>query len=198
MATVECHWIPPILEVSSGYHGYKHLFVSCCETSDWTQHISLQTSFRLVFCLLPLLFTMCCFSFLIMSKAEKKNHISHLWRQKLFFECAAIMMDDISSLLLCSRDVLMLSFYDIIHAVEPVDAWKPEVNLYESGEIACTALQTSRFASKSSALTVSTNQTEVTQGKRHLCFCSGCNCRPSESKVKWHGFLEGKISSCLA
>lgn len=107
-------------------------------------------------------------------------------------------MDDISSLLLCSRDVLMLSFYDIIHAVEPVDAWKPEVNLYESGEIACTALQTSRFASKSSALTVSTNQTEVTQGKRHLCFCSGCNCRPSESKVKWHGFLEGKISSCLA
>lgn len=55
------------------------------------------------------------------------------------------MMDDISSLLLCSRDVLMLSFYDIIHAVEPVDAWKPEVNLYESGEIAL-ALPSKRVA----------------------------------------------------
>ncbi len=63
----------------------------------------------------------------------------------------------------------MLSVYDIIYAVEPVDAWKPEANLYESGEIDCTtpfsATQKSHFASKSSVLTVSTNQTKAIQGK---------------------------------
>lgn len=33
----------------------------------------------------------------------------------------------------------MLGLYDIIYAVESVDAWKPDVNLYESGEIVCNA-----------------------------------------------------------
>lgn len=107
-------------------------------------------------------------------------------------------MDDISSLLLCSRDVLMLSLYDIIHAVEPVDTWKPEVNLYESGEIACTALQTSRFASKSSALTVSTNQTKVTQGKGICVSAQPVIAGLQSLKSNGMGFLEGKISSCLA
>lgn len=63
----------------------------------------------------------------------------------------------------------MLSLYDIIYAVEPVDAWKPEINLYESGEIACiipfSAHETSHFASKSSVVTVSTSQTKAIQGK---------------------------------
>lgn len=90
----------------------------------------------------------------------------------------------ISYLLLCGRNVLMLSLYDIIYAVEPVDAWKPEANLYESGEMACTpplsAPQTSHFASKSSVLTVSTNRTK-SKGK-HLGFCSACNCRDLDSK----------------
>lgn len=72
-------------------------------------------------------------------------------------------------LLLGSANVLMLSLYDIIYAVEPVDAWKPEGNLYESGEISLHysffCPQTSYFASKSLALTVSTNQTEAIQRK---------------------------------
>lgn len=68
--------------------------------------------------------------------------------------------------------MLTLSLYHIIYAVEPVDAWKPEANLYESGEIVSSAhflsfflAQKSRFASKFSVLTVSTNQTEAFQGK---------------------------------
>lgn len=77
----------------------------------------------------------------------------------------------ISYLLSCCRHVLMLSLYDIIYAVEPVDAWKPEANIYESGEITCTTPfstpQMSHFASKPSVLTGSTNQTKVIQGKAY-------------------------------
>lgn len=74
-----------------------------------------------------------------------------------------------NQLLAASWYVQMLSMYDIISAVEPVDAWRPKANLYESGEIACiaplSARQTSHFASKSSFLTVSTNQNEAIQEK---------------------------------
>lgn len=38
-------------------------------------------------------------------------------------------------LLICGKNVLILSLYDIICVVEPVDAWKPEGNPYESGEV---------------------------------------------------------------
>lgn len=65
----------------------------------------------------------------------------------------------------------MLSLYDFIYAVEPVDAWKPEANIYESGKMACAATRCfsgsheTPFASNSSFLTVSADQTKGIQRK---------------------------------
>lgn len=81
---------------------------------------------------------------------------------------------DIIDLLLGSIHVLTLSLYNIIYAVESVDAWRPDINLYESGEIAsstqCFCSKTIYFARRSSVLTVSTNQARLSMEK-HLGPC---------------------------
>lgn len=41
--------------------------------------------------------------------------------------------------LLYAVNLLTLSLYNIVYTVEPVDVWKPEANIYESGKIACHA-----------------------------------------------------------
>lgn len=71
-------------------------------------------------------------------------------------------------MLLCGRNVLMLSF---VCAVEPVDGWRPEANLYEPGEIAGPSLRTVTLPVKPSVQMVSINQTKKK--------------KPFEEKASW-------------